>query len=1140
MTRLSHRRVLTALLFVLIFLCCPSARGADTGPVLTVNFNRASLEEVMATIEKDTPYRFSYRSSLLDDGHKVTYKGHNVTVETVLDAALAGSGIRYEIVSSRSIVLSKMPVASGAGDKRRISGIVSDTGGEPLIGASVKVPGADTGVVTDIDGAFSIEVGPETDAVEVSYVGFMSSRFAIGAADNYNFELRPNVAALDEVVVVGYGTQRKSVVTAAISGVKADDLKAVTPVRVDNALKGMVSGVSITAASGQPGEGSLIRIRGTGTINDSNPLYIVDGMAMNGGIEYLNPTDIKSIEVLKDAASAAIYGSRGANGVILVTTKKGADNSRTEVNYGFSYGIQNPWRKLRMLNATEYATIINEMALNDGGEPVYENPSLFGNGTNWQNEIFNRNAPIINHQLSVSGGNSKINYYFSASYLYQEGIIGGNFNQSNYERFTVRANNNYTLFDIGESRSWLRNMKMGSNISYTHDSSHSIASNSERGSVLGAALALSPMMPVYAEDPDALLASHPYAVVDASGRPYAIAGDEFAAMPNPLALLRMPNDKNLTDKVVGSLNLDLEVFKGLTWRTMLSGDLAIYTNDGYSIPYYLNSNRQNDTSSVWATITKTFSWQVENTLSYTFDIQKEHNFTVLLGQSAYDYTDCYVSGTSYLIRDYTQPWIDATDQDPKQRSAYASPSPHRRLASYFGRLSYDYLSRYMLELTIRRDGSSNFSPRNKWANFPSVSAGWNITNEPFMEGRPTALTSMKLRASWGKNGNQNIRAFAYTSMMQGGADYIFGLNGNSAIAPGAVPVSYSNANLRWEESEQTDVGFDAGFFNGRFEVGLDYYYKRTNGMLMEMALPSYIGNNRPLGNVGDMSNTGFEFDLSFHNRFGEFNFNAGINGSYNRNKLIRLGNESGTLNYDEVHGNLGVVSRAENGQPFPFFYGWRTDGIFQTKEQVAAYVNSAGELLQPYAVPGDVIFVDVNGDGVIDDGDRTKIGKGMPDWTFGLNLGVEWRGIDLSLLFHSTLGNDIYDATRRADYPMVNMPAYMLDRWCGPGSSYYLPRVSGKANGGPNQNWRSSDIMVYDGSFLRMRSLQVGYTLPQHLTRKVFVNKFRVYFMAENLFTLTKYHGFDPEISSGGTSIGLDKGVYPQPRVLTFGLNLTI
>lgn len=1127
---------------LLVFLLAFSGfcmRAADNG--ITINVSDASLPELFRLIEAQTDCRISYRTQLVDGEKPVTLHKTNASVESVLNAALAGRNLTFRKVSDKAIVIVKKDGAAKetpAKNKRKISGLITGTDNEPIIGANVMVPGMKINTVSDYEGRWTLVVPDEASTVKISYVGYEPQQLKIAGKSSFTTVLAEDAHQLDQVVVIGYGVQKKSVVTAAISSVKSEDMKAITPTRVDNVLKGMVSGVSITSSSGQPGDGNRIRIRGTGTINDSNPLYIVDGTPVNGGIDFINPSDIESVEVLKDAASAAIYGSRGANGVILVTTKRGKEG-RATISYDFSYGWQNAERRILMLNATEYATLINEMYMNDGKAPIYDNPSALGAGTDWQDAVFQKNAPVINHQISVSGGTSKVNYYVSGSYLYQEGIIGGKQKHSNYERFTIRNNNNYELFDSSDKRDWLRSLRMGTNVAYSHDTSRGISNNSERGSVLGSALAMTPTLPVYAADPEATLREHPTGVVDENGRPFTIPSVDFAAMPNPMALLYLPCDKNTSDRAVGSVFAELELYKNLKFKSSLSGDLQFYTNDGYTLPYYLNSTRNEPNSSTWSTLTRAWSWQIENTLSYSFDIKEKNHFTVLLGQSASSASDQYVSGTSYKIRDASQPWIDATDQDANLRSASASPSPLGRLASYFGRIGYDFDGRYMLELTMRRDGSSKFSPKNKWANFPSVSGGWNITSEPFMANRPEFLTFMKLRASWGKNGNQNIRSFAYTSMMNGGANYILGIGGLTAIVPGAVPQSYINSGLRWEESEQTDVGLEFRLFNNMLALNLDYYNKRTNGMLMDMALPGYIGNNRPLGNVGDMKNEGFEFDITYNQRISDFSIRVSVNGSYNRNTLIKLGNETGTLNYDEIHGTLGVISRAENGQPFPFFYGWKTAGIFQTQEQVNSYVNSKGEMLQPDAKPGDVIFRDLNGDGVIDDADRAKIGKGMPDWTFGLSIGMEWKGFDFSALFHATVGNDIYDATRRADFPLVNMPQFMLDRWVGPGSSNRYPRLTASASS-VSQNWRSSDLLVYDGDFLRCRSMQLGYTLPRSISSKFLVNRLRVYVGAENLFTITKYHGYDPEISSGGTSLGIDKGVYPQARTFLVGVNVTI
>lgn len=1124
-----------------LLLALAPAWAQEAGDIKLSISKDGTVKEVLDVLCAKIDGSLLVRSSDVDLSRKVSIQMKDATVNQVLGKLFGGTDIKWTI-SGKQIQIyrpqTREPQPS-QNTKRTLTGIVADSNGEPVIGAAVMLEGSNVATTTDAFGQWTLTVPQDAKALNIVSLGYEDTVLPLGRATDYYTVIKENISVLDESVVVGYGVQKKSVLTAAISSVKSDQLSTVAPTRVDNVLRGMVSGVTITASSGQPGAATQVRVRGIGTINDSNPLYIVDGMPVTGGIEYINPSDIESIEVLKDAASAAIYGSRGANGVILVTTKTGSEG-KTTVSYNGSYGISNPWKKLDVLDATTYALAINEMNENVGNKPVYDDPYSFGKGTDWQEEVFNRNAPRTDHQVSISGGNAKTNYFISGSYLYQEGIVGGNYNHSNYGRYTLRANNNYTLFDRSETADFFRKFKLGTNITYSHDDSKSINANSERGSVLGSAITIPGIFPVYEEDADLLLAEHPTAVKDSQGRPFSIVGEQYAAMTNPLALLHMPVDDYTTDKIVAGGYAEFEIIKGLVLRSSVGADMYITKDDGYELPYYMNSTKQSASSTVWSTITRDFSWQIENTLSYEFTVGDGHNFNALIGQSAYSHWGDYVSGTSYQIRNESQPWLDATDQDANMRSAYGSPSPYSRLASYFGRLSYNYDERYMVEFTIRRDGSSNFSPENKWANFPSVSAGWNLTNEKFMEGRPAWFTRAKVRASWGMNGNQNIGSFAYTSMMQGTAGYMLGIAGITALAPGLVPQAYSNAALKWEESVQTDVGLDLGFWDNALALSLDYYDKRTNGMLMTMSLPSYVGNNLPWGNVGNMRNSGFEFDLTWKHSVADFNYSIGLNGSYNKNVLVKLGNETGYQNYDEVLGTLGTISRGENGLPFPFFYGWKTDGIFQSDREADAYRNAKGERLQPYAVAGDVKFVDYNEDGVIDDADRTMIGKGMPDWTFGFNLSASWKGFDLSALFSATVGNDIYDATRRTDYPLVNMQSHLYEgRWNGPGTSNRLPRITAEADGGKNQNWRSSDLMVYDGSFLRCRSLVLGYTVPQNLTRKALINKFRVYLSAENLFTLTSYHGFDPEISSGGTSLGIDKGVYPQARTFSAGVNLT-
>ncbi|WP_242053290.1 SusC/RagA family TonB-linked outer membrane protein [Dysgonomonas sp. GY617] len=1016
----------------------------------------------------------------------------------------------------------------------QIKGIVTDAQtGEALVGVSVIQKNTTNGSVTDLDGAFQINAPINSDLV-FSYLGYENLEVK-ASSQSLNVRLKEATKLIDEVVIVGYGVQKKSVVTAAISSVKGDDLALKAPTRIDNVLKGMVSGVNITQASGQPGDGSKVRIRGIGTINNSDPLYIVDGMPISGGIDNINPADVLSVEVLKDAASAAIYGTRGANGVILVTTKQGK-SGKAVVNYNFTYGWQNAAKKRAVLDATEYAILMNEQNMNSGKSPIYSDPQSYGRGTDWQKEVFNADAPMYEHQVSVAGGSDKGNYYLSLGYFNQEGIVGGNFGRSNYERYSIRLNNNYTVFDESKTRSILSTLKIGSNLTYGRINSTGIGTNSEFGSVLGSALSISPMLPVLAQDPEATLAAHPTAVRDRNGNVFTIVGDQYNEITNPLAYLSLPPERNNSDKILANFWGELELYKNLKFKSSYGVDLAFWGTDGYIQPYYLGKSNHVDESRVWSSMNRGFTWQIENTLSYQKQIE-DHSFTVLLGQSALSSRSRSLWGQSYLLRD-TNPDranIDFTDQPQKAREASGRMSPYYRLASYFGRLSYNYQERYMGEFTFRKDGSTKFGPSNKWANFYSVSLGWNITNEKFMANRPDFITSLKLRGSWGQNGNDQIGDFRYTTMIDGGNNYILGKEGAIIVAPGSKPNGYPNETIGWEESEQTNIGIDTRFFNGALSFTVDWFDKRTNGMLMQMPLPAYIGDTPPMGNVGDMKNTGIEFDASYQFKVGDVSLHVGGNASYIKNELIELGNSNGWANYDAIQ-SIGTITRAANGEPFPFFYGLKTNGIFQTQQEINEYVNKDGKLIQPKAQPGDVRFVDINGDGVINDEDRTKLGKGMPDWMFGFNVGAQWKGFDLNIILQGTSGNDIFDGTRRIDLASINLPGYMLDRWTGPGSSNRIPRLTLTDDNG---NWQSSDLYVKDGSFLRVKNLQIGYNLPATMVKKAYLGGVRVYVSAENLLTFTSYDGFEPEISSGGTSLGVDRGVYPQARTVSIGANIT-
>ena len=1024
--------------------------------------------------------------------------------------------------------------------QQTVKGVVKDVTGEPIIGASVLVKGTNNGTITNLDGAFSLSNVEEGVEIEITYVGYLPQIVKATIAP-LNIILREDTKTLDEIVVIGYGTQKKSVVTASIAKVSSEDLSRTSPTRVDNALKGLAAGVQVTTLNGQPGASSRVRVRGIGTINNSDPLYIIDGMPVDGGIDNINPADIASIEVLKDAASGAVYGARAANGVVLVTTKKGSIG-KTKVSYDFSYGWQSAWKKRDMLNATQYATLMNEAADYAGEAPRYEQVASLGSGTNWQDALFYDNAPVQNHQLSISGASEKVNYYFSLGYYDQDGIIGGNYDASNYQRLSLRSNTMYTLFDESEQRNWLKKMTFSMNIAYSRVNSVGVTAGSLTGSPLGDALFMDPTMSVYAKDESELQNYDRNTYGDPiydkrSGQLLSMPSSDFNELANPLARLSLPYEKNNSDKIIATLAAELSVWDHLKYKFSWGSDLAFWGKDGWNHPHYLNKNATNDKSKVWSEMNRGYTWQIENVLTYdkTFGV---HSFAVVLGQSAKKYTGRGLKGDAMDMIEYIgdKANLDFTTglQSAGKRNATGGAFDPTTLASYFGRLSYNYDERYMLQVTVRRDGSSNFGPNNKWATFPSVSLGWNITNEKWMDQRPSWLTNTKLRLSWGKNGNENIGAFRYMANVAIGNNYVFGTPGYQSIVMGSKPSGTPNKDLKWEESEQYDAGLDFGFFNNALTFTVDYFYKKTNGMLKEMSIPSYLGESKPWGNVGSMKNEGVELELGYKFNKGDWNFGISANASYLKNELINLGNADGFEMYDNVH-QIGNVSRAENGMPYPYFYGYKTNGIFQNKEQIDAYVNDKGQKLQPNAVPGDVIFVDVDKNGEINDKDKTMIGKGTPDWTFGLNLNASWKNIDFSMLLSGAMGQEIMDVTRRLDCRYVNLPAEFMNRWHGEGTSNTMPRFSWANN---NDNWRVSDLYVHNGSYARIKNIQLGYTLPSYLTQKIFIQKLRFYVAAENLLTMTSYKGLDPELNGDERSNGIDRGYYPQARTFTVGVNL--
>lgn len=1095
-----------------------------------------------------------------------------------------------------ALILAIMGLSCANAFAQQVKGTVKDSAGEPVIGAAVMVEGTSIGTTVDLDGNFVLTEAIPSDAVlVVTSIGYKTARVPVGGG-SFNIVLEEDTTMLEETVVVGYGVQKKSVVTAAISSITSEDLKKTAATRIDNLLQGMTSGVTVTSTSGAPDSGSQIRIRGIGTINDSNPMYIVDGMPV-GGIDYLNPNDIERIEVLKDAASGAVYGARAANGVILVTTRQGS-KGKTTVNYDFSYGWQNPWRKPQVLDATEYAIMMNEGYINNGQTPRYDDPYAFGKGTDWVAAIFNDNAPVMKHDLNISGGNDRVQYSTSAGFLTREGTIGGNYGRANYDRFTLRQALNAVLFDNSDDRDWLNKMTMQSSVSYAHINSTGISTNSEFASPLGSAIGMSPLEPIFADaaTEESYKTLYPlgydYIIRDANGRPYTIVdGTIYNEQNNPLAMLEQPGEKYWTDKFVANGNFELQIFDGLKFRTQVGVDMAFWGSHGHSEPYFLStknysyetisytdvwdgsggnlsegdgagclipgcngkhlsdsaikshSAKTNYASSAWQSMNRSLSWQVENILSYnkTFG---EHTVAAILGQSALSSSSSNVGASANGLMYPYDPYKISVNNTLGQtingdRNGWGSwNSIPYRLASYFGRVSYNYAERYMAEVTVRRDASSRFGDNNKWGTFPSFSLGWNIKNESFMKD-VAAVSALKLRASWGVNGNDAIGNFTYAVYMNSGNNYVFGsgANGSEVINVGAKPSGLANPNVKWEESRQTNIGLDAAFFNSRLTATFDWYRKNTAGMLLSMPVPGYSGDSSPTGNLGDMVNSGVELEVGYRDTYGDFNWHISANATYNKNTLTYLGDDATDL-YGSSH-KIGQLTRGEIGMPFPFFYGYKTDGVFQNAAEVAAYTDAEGNMIQPNATPGDFRFQDMNGDGKITDADRTYIGKGIPDWTFGLNLGFEWKGIDFSMLLQGQYGAQAFNVTRRTDLYYINLPKTILNRWTGEGSTNSAPKFEFTS---ANENYRVSDYWVEDASFLRARNVQIGYTLPHNLTKKIFVQRLRIYAQAENLFTLTRYTGCDPEVTGGngfGTELGIDRGVYPQNRTFSVGVNLT-
>ncbi|MCM4151734.1 TonB-dependent receptor [Arenibacter sp. N53] len=1045
---------------------------------------------------------------------------------------------------------------------KNITGLVSDESGLPLPGVTVVVKGTVNGTTTDFDGNYSIgNVGPE-DRLVFTYIGMVSQTITVGQQTTIKVTLLESYESLEEVVVVGYGVQKKALTTGANLNVKGEDIAELNTSTAMEALQGVAPGVSVTRNNGEPGAGTKVTIRGLGTIGNSSPLYIVDGVAV-GNIDYLNSSDIESIDVLKDAASAAIYGSRAANGVVLVTTHKGRKGSKAQIQYDSYYGIQKIYKNLSPLNAQEYMFIMDEGRVNDGLEPnnweaILQNNNWLNNnypnnlgtelgseiwgmlqngweGTNWIDEMTTKSAPVTSHSVNITGGGEDSTYAFGVSYLDQTGIIGGNIIDAGYKRLTARMNTEFVLFKNDDHSI----LTIGENLTYTNSEYRGVATGNIYWNDLHNALVQNPLMPAYWDkSPDA---NGFTPTLD------GLANDQA----NPLAVMfYRSNYSNLGNKdntLVGNVYMELEPIEDLKFRSSYGLDSWFGHGRSWTPTFALGVlfSNANDGASQYQYLGANLTWT--NTLTYerTFG---NHNINALIGNEVYknqinNSVGGSMANTRFGLPEYAYlNNVDKTDVNSINTFGADYAAGGGGLLSYIARAQYDYKEKYLLSATMRADGSSNFAKGNRWGYFPSVSAGWILTNEDFLSNNSGVLDFAKFRGSWGQNGNQSIDNFIYSSNIAYlNPGYYFG-DTKPISGATAVPARVTNPDVTWETSEQLNFGLDARFFNSRLDFTADWYKKTTKDWLVVAPIQGTSGAGAPYINGGDIENTGYELMLSWNDNIGDFKYGATISGAFNKNEITKIANSDGIIQGPSSVLSQGTasVSRAEVGKPIGFFYGYETDGILQTQDEVDAYVKPTDGT--PYFSdqrPGDVRFVDQNQDGIIDESDKKMLGNPNPDFELGIQLNAEYKGFYANVTLSGKYGMQVMQSYRSfADRFDQNYTTEIFGRWHGAGTSNTLPRLSSVSN--RNTNW-ISDIYMQDADYLRINNLTVGVKLGDYISDIKLFSDIKVYVAINNLYTFTNFKGMDPEVSFGhdaGWASGIDLGLYPLPRTVMFGFSV--
>lgn len=1093
-------RISTFLLMVCVF-CSYAGNAHSQNAKVSIRMNNVKLDKILNEIENQTDYLFIYNNQV--DINKITsVKVKNEAVAQVLDRILSGTGINYELEGTHIILTTEAIKDLHAQQQAKtVTGTVTDVSGEPIIGANIRIKGTTTGTITDIDGNFSIKAEPQS-VIEVSYIGYLTQETVINNQKSIRFLLKEDTKTLDEVVVIGYGVQKKADLTGSVANINTEKLNTQSNANIGQALQGKIAGVDIVSQGGAPGSGTRIMVRGIGTLNNASPLYIVDGMYMNS-IDHINPNDIASIDVLKDASSAAIYGSRAANGVIIVTTKEGSNTEgKPIIDLSVNLGISTASKFLDMLDAKGWAevTTIARQAI---GKPALDMATDLANkpDNDWQDIMF-RPALMQNYNLSVKGGGKYSTYYTGLGYFNQDGIVKG----TNYQRYNIQSKNDYKrgIFSAGTNLI----------ISFSHDKP---LHQELRGGMIGTILQSVPTLEKYD---------------DTREGGYGGTYGDVVNIPHPLAII----DDNIMDrynenvKIFANLYAQIELFKGLKYKLNLTPD--------FSFERYKNYLNKYDFGLATNSITQLTERQrrrrnilVENLLTFdrTFG---EHKISALAGytyqDSRFRHIQAYGEGLPQGLEEIDAATTNRSNEGNSWRSV---------LTSILGRVFYSYQNKYLFTATIRRDGSSKFGKNNRYGYFPSFSLGWNVAEEKFME-NVHWLDQLKLRGGYGVLGNQEIDNYQYSSTITTGINYP---DGNGGLLQGAFPKNFANPDIKWEETAMTNVGIDFMAFNNRLSLTADYYVKNTKDILLTVPIPisSGCGANDPIRNAGKIRNNGFEFNLGWMDQPNpDISYGINLIGSFNKNKVIAMGSESGSIKGGSTNQNI-TTSETKAGYPIGGYWLISTAGYFNSQEEVDAYAKD-GKKIQPAAEPGDIKFVDANNDGVINDDDRVFQGSPFPDFTFALNGNMRYKNFDLSIGLQGVLGNKIYNATRQTLEDVTkgsNFLASCLDYWTPENKNASHPRLTWDD---PNRNTRAeSDRYLENGSYLRLRSVQLGYTFPQTWFKGA-IQHARVYINAENLFTITSYSGYSPDVNADNANYrGFDNFIYPTNRTFMLGLNVT-